>query len=544
MIPEILSALHVDKVAFNLGMQPVSLGIQRMESQLMSQDNQQIFTVFDIAFGLYLLGVCILVWRFVKGLIKIFRLSQSGMKVSFKGGTLIFSSYQHAPFSFFNMLFIPEDHGYSKLEFEQILKHEIVHMKAKHSIDILIIELLCAVFWVNPIVYFYRRALKNAHEFIADRLSVSTDSFAKYGRLLLSHYQPGLEYALASQFFQSQLKIRFKMMTKTQSRSWKKIKYLMLIPMTIIALTFFSFQDQKYINENEQDIIADTIPTYSLESEVDEMPRFPGCEDINDMKERASCAQKRMLTYIFTQIRYPEEARKKGVQGMVIAEFFVEDNGTISGAKILQDIGSGCGQEVLRVISGMNNMDEQWKPGLKDENPVRTRLTIPVSFKLDNNDQKKPEQSQNPNKKLPANTGIEQKENDYRESYKVIEQMPRFPGCEDQKAASEQLYKCSQQKLLEFVYNRLEYPKKAKDENIEGTVVVQFVVYKNGTIGQFAVVQSVSDACDKEVLRVMRLMQQQEEPWTPGMQRGKPIAVEYLLPVKFKLDNKEKPMNH
>ena len=125
-------------------------------------------------------------------------------------------------------------------------------------------------------------------------------------------------------------------------------------------------------------------------------------------------------------------------------------------------------------------------------------------------------------------------ETEIEEIFQVVEQMPRFPGCEDlpDKKAKEA---CANKKMLEFLYTNLRYPPIARENGIEGTVVVRFVVNKKGMIDQPEVVRDIGGQCGEEALRVVNLMNSQGERWIPGKQRGMPVNVYFNLPVKFKL---------
>ena len=117
--------------------------------------------------------------------------------------------------------------------------------------------------------------------------------------------------------------------------------------------------------------------------------------------------------------------------------------------------------------------------------------------------------------------------------YKVAERMPRFPGCEDEPGGEEAVRKCSNQKLMENIFTNLKYPKEAKDNGVEGMVVISFVVGRfNGSILEPEIVKSLSPECDAEVMRVVKNM----PPWIPGEHDGKKVDVKYHLPVKFKLE--------
>lgn len=105
------------------------------------------------------------------------------------------------------------------------------------------------------------------------------------------------------------------------------------------------------------------------------------------------------------------------------------------------------------------------------------------------------------------------------EIFKSAEQMPQFPGGD---AA-----------LMKYINSHIHYPAAAEENNIQGRVVVQFVVDKNGNIGQAKVVRSVDRSLDNEALRVVKSLPK----FIPGKQNGQPVSVWYTLPVTFKLQN-------
>lgn len=112
------------------------------------------------------------------------------------------------------------------------------------------------------------------------------------------------------------------------------------------------------------------------------MPRFPGCDDLPTNKEKDKCAQDKLLAYMYENIKYPVIARENNVEGLVVIQFVVEKNGTISNARVAKDIGAGCGKEALRVVEMMNNMPTKWSPGKQRGRPVKVEFTLPVRFRL------------------------------------------------------------------------------------------------------------------------------------------------------------------
>lgn len=113
--------------------------------------------------------------------------------------------------------------------------------------------------------------------------------------------------------------------------------------------------------------------------------------------------------------------------------------------------------------------------------------------------------------------------------------MPRFPGCEDQNISDLEKKNCSEIKMLEFIYSKIKYPLKANYKGIQGTVVIRFVIDKDGSIINPEIMRTIGGGCAEEALRVVKLM----PPFIPGMQDGEPVKVQYNLPVRFKLEDPE-----
>jgi protein TonB len=114
------------------------------------------------------------------------------------------------------------------------------------------------------------------------------------------------------------------------------------------------------------------------------MPLFPGCADVGgDRDEKRECSTEKITAYVHDNLRYPEEAKRAGIQGRVVVQFNVEANGMISDIRCVRDIGYGCGAEAICIAKSMNQMDEKWTPGeLLRGIPVRLQFTLPVGFKL------------------------------------------------------------------------------------------------------------------------------------------------------------------
>ncbi|MCB0389371.1 MAG: blaR1 peptidase M56 family protein, partial [Winogradskyella sp.] len=131
-------------------------------------------------------------------------------------------------FSFFNYIFIGKQ--LVKEERETILKHEWVHVKQKHSLDMLFFEILRIFFWFNPFIYMYQNRISVVHEFLADAEAVKHNK-AQYYQNLLSQVFNAKQVSFINPFFkQSLIKKRIVMLQKSKSKQVQLVKYALLIP--------------------------------------------------------------------------------------------------------------------------------------------------------------------------------------------------------------------------------------------------------------------------------------------------------------------------
>ena len=121
------------------------------------------------------------------------------------------------------------------------------------------------------------------------------------------------------------------------------------------------------------------------------------------------------------------------------------------------------------------------------------------------------------------------------EIFKVVEQMPRFPGCEYETTENEK-EDCAKTKMLQYIYKNLKYPAIARENGIEGMAVLQFVVSEKGKVDDVKIVRDIGAGCGDAGKKVVEAMNSLPERWTPGKQKGRPVKVLYTLPIKFKLE--------
>jgi TonB family protein len=112
------------------------------------------------------------------------------------------------------------------------------------------------------------------------------------------------------------------------------------------------------------------------------MPLFPGCEDISDYEERKSCADQKLMHYVYANVKYPEEAIKEDREGAAVVRFKVNYKGEVLGEELVRDPGARMGVEALRVVKGMIADGIRWTPGRSQGRPVTVQFNLPVKFKL------------------------------------------------------------------------------------------------------------------------------------------------------------------
>ena len=115
------------------------------------------------------------------------------------------------------------------------------------------------------------------------------------------------------------------------------------------------------------------------QEKVEQMPRLAGCEQ-NELseQERNLCSQQKLLTFMYSNINYPEDARKRGIEGLARVQFVVTTEGKIEKIEVLNGLSEDISQEILRILSRM----PQWVPGRQDGKAVNVYFTLPVRFKL------------------------------------------------------------------------------------------------------------------------------------------------------------------
>ena len=327
---------------------------------------------------LYLVGFMGLLVRLIIGFVRLGGLAGKVKLVHFNGYKVADLPGQFNPFSFFNVIFINQSR-YSEEEIEQIMIHELTHVRLKHSWDVLLLEFLLIVQWFNPFAWLLRSLLKELHEFQADKQVLDQGYSAKSYKALLLFQATGARLLPVNNFNQSLTKKRFTMMKKDKFQNIFGLKSVTAIVSIVLVSVLFACELKEVdpeLSQDEQELkeaIANTSqedvtkigdePTFFV---VEQMPQYPGGEEA-------------LRSFIASEVKYPADAQKANLSGRVYITFVVSKDGSVKDAKVARSSGyTILDDEAMRVINSMPD----WTPGKQKGQHVNVSYTVPINFAL------------------------------------------------------------------------------------------------------------------------------------------------------------------
>lgn len=450
-----------------------------------------ILTLGNLGF-LYLGGALLLLLRYIFSIACIYRLIRNSEKKCWKGKIRLVVHQQNvAPFSWRHYIVLSrqdlEEYG------EEIIAHEYAHIMHKHFRDLLLAEICLLFQWFNPAMWLFRKELKTVHEFEADESVLKAGIDAKKYQLLLIQKTVGTRlYSMVNSFDHSSLKKRITMMLKKKSNPWARLKYLYVLPLAAIAVAAFARPE--------------------ISSELDEISAIK----VND------------LTAIMKteEVKSPEKhpAKEIKVQGQVLEK---STNAPVVGASvIIKGTTSGTitdldGNFVISMPVGATLSVSYINMKTKELTITEKLIGKIKSLKV----YLEGEITTKTQEVVVVGYGGGEEASDEVPVFQVVEEMPEFPG--------------GMGECLKFLGKNIKYPVEAQKAGVQGKVIVQFVVEKDGNIANPKVVRSIDPDLDGEAIRVISIMPK----WKPGMQKGQPVRVKYTVPVTFRLDGKDTKSN-
>lgn len=343
-----------------------------------AETGNRVFVLSEWIGYLYLAGVVVLLVRLAVQAFSLYRLIVRMPEKEINGVRVKCLNDPSGPFSFFGWIFM-NPAAVKEDEINEILTHEMAHVKQHHSVDVLLAEMVSICCWMNPFAWLLKREVRLNLEFLADRKVMEAGFATKSYQYHLLGLAYNHKYGLSNNFNFSHLKQRIIMMNKKKSNAAGHIKYaLFVLPAfaLLVAGNISCSQDASQTEDAKEEVVAPVSPEAkeapadsTAKEEVfmvaEQMPEFPG-----GMKE--------MLKFLQENVKYPENAMKNNVQGRVIVQFVIEKDGTPTEFKVLRSVDPDLDAEALRVMKAM----PKWKPGMQKGQVVRVKFTVPVSFKL------------------------------------------------------------------------------------------------------------------------------------------------------------------
>ncbi|MGO4918479.1 TonB family protein [Maribacter spongiicola] len=521
--------------------------------------------------GIFYGGMLVALLLFGLKIRQLYLLRKSGEKISYPLFTQIVIANSNIAFSFFKSIFIGDK--VLKMKHDTIIAHELVHIKQRHTYDLLFFEFMRIVGWFNPLVYVYQNRISELHEFIADAQVSKEHKSDHYEQLLAQVFQTE-HISFINQFFtQSLIKKRIIMLQKSKSKKVWQLKYLLLVPMVLGMLLYSSCEMYKGTSNNHKSTIDDELLIAEIKNKIKEdnldvnyLYTSGLSEKYNDINQEITkhdfflykVLQDEMLEKVFKDYvkENPDETIKLATTQPPSTDGF---NSFVSQRKAYQLIDNNLKSSVKtfgKDITFYDNSLGVYPPdfieykvsnttalssnelqkfnellvSLENEPDHLTNIiladgTNSFLIKTDIKDLRGSIESRSV--KIVSEEEFKNLD-DINVAFAVVEEVPIFPGCEN----SEDKRACFKEKIQKHISKHFNYPQAAQDANIEGRVNSMFLITQEGTIENIKM-RGPDKLLEDEVERIIKKLPKM----TPGKQLGKVVNVPFSIPIQFKLQD-------
>ena len=243
-----------------------------------------------------------------------------------------------------------------------IFTHEKMHIKCRHSLDLMLHSLISMIHWFNPLVWIARMELKMLHEYEADELTLKTGiNPTQYQLLLVKKTVDAKQFQMANGFYHSKLKNRIIMINKKKTNRWMRLAYIICIPAIIGAMCCCSQRKGNNAQTGTPaatETVTETAATVPY-SEIFEKPTFNG-GDANSFAQ-----------WVYGQIKYPQQCIEEQIEGRVVLQFTINATGQVCDVNVLRGVNPAIDEEAVRAVKE----SPIWTPGKTEDGKV-----VPVSF--------------------------------------------------------------------------------------------------------------------------------------------------------------------
>ncbi|HMR84146.1 MAG TPA: energy transducer TonB, partial [Niabella sp.] len=507
------------------------------------------FDVSSLVYILYGLIVLLLLTRLLFAIKKIISIKRNSATEQFEDIQFINTAHDDAPFSFFKWLFWNNKTSLQSAEGEQIFKHEMYHIRSKHSRDLIFIEIVLAVFWFNPFFYLYRKELKMIQEFLADKHAAEGYDATSYAELLLLRALGSHQRPLVNPFFHTQLKRRIAMLLSSKKPQHQWLRKLLVLPIAAIVIALFGFTYKKEIKEavaalpeitnkkispSEEQGSAlenESIPFADILEKKDTTPKKINATGKEVSAEYVTATDRyRKLNPItvvgFSEQEEPKRILKEGevkidveagfpgdwsnflernIDGQiptekgapagnyeVLVRFTINEDGKVSDIQPLTNEGYGMEDEVIRIL----RKSPDWRPALNNKEgeakEVKSYRIQPINFQVVREVKKE-------NAQMEPVAAVNKRE---PEIFTKTEIEAQYPG--------------NWRNYLEKNLNGL-VPVDNGAKQGTYTTVVQFIVDKDGNTSDFKALTTHGHGMEEEALRAIKA----SGKWKPAIQNGR-----------------------
>ena len=336
---------------------------------------QSVWSWADIMICIYIIGVVAIFLMTVIQTVRLTRqLRQCEHITDNRGNTIVLTDCATSPFCLFHYIVMSCDDYANNRSF--ILTHEQEHIRLRHSIDLIILQVATIIQWFNPFVWLIGKNLKAIHEFEVDEAVLNKGIDAtQYQKFLVIKAVGNRLQPFANNLNKESLKRRIIMMNQKKSNRWMMLKALFVIPVATLAVSVFANGTDVSNMTNAVNTTANTLSTTNMQTKQSDSKVFVAVEVMPKFKGGESA----MMEFLTMNMKYPQAAVKAKLQGRAIVGFIVRKDGTISDVHITKSAGYAVlDEEAMRVVKSM----PAWEPGKQKGKPINVKYFVPITFRL------------------------------------------------------------------------------------------------------------------------------------------------------------------
>ena len=336
---------------------------------------QSVWSWSDIIVCIYTFGVvAIFSMTGVQTVRLIKQLRQCEHTTDNKGNTIILTDYATSPFCLFHYIVMSRDDYANNRSF--ILTHEQEHIRLKHCIDLVILQVATIMQWFNPFVWLIGKNLKAIHEFEVDEAVLNKGINAtQYQKFLVIKAVGNRLQPFANNLNNESLKRRIIMMNQKKSNRLMMLKTLFIIPVATLAISVFASNTNVSTMAKATTLTATTLSTIDMQTQKPDIKAYK----VVEVKPQFKGGESAMMEFIAKNVKYPQAAIDATLQGKTIVGFVVRKDGIVSDVHIKKSSGHAVlDKEAMRVVKTM----PAWKPGKQKGKLVNVKCNVPINFRI------------------------------------------------------------------------------------------------------------------------------------------------------------------